>query len=140
MDSADGVLRHLLRVWAKEYTRLCLGGIKFNDGTWHVDGYSRVSINGKLKDAESGGNSHVSVRQHFAELYSRDALLIRQAMVGMRPHLIIVIQYHYLIPPPVERRAEAIGISKPRYYERLALAHGYLQGRIDAELTPAHHR
>jgi hypothetical protein len=131
-DGPDGVLVHLLRLWAREYARIVRGGIRFADGTWHEDGWPRASISGKLKDAEQG-ETYTARRQNFAEVYSEDALLVRLAMVGMRPYLLEIIQWHYLVKPPAHRRAQALGISTKRYYELVAIAHGYLQGRIDGD-------
>lgn len=131
VEGSDAVLAHLLRLWSREYARIIRGGILFADGTWHEDGWPRASISGKLKDLGKG-TAHTANAQTFAEVYTPDALLVRLAMIGMRPHLVEIIQWHYLVKPPSHRRAKELGISTARYYELVAIAHGYLQGRLDA--------
>lgn len=127
----DAIIGHLLRVWAREYRRILRGGIRYPDGSWHVDGWPPLSPSGKLKD-EAEGASQGRIVQYFAEVYSLDALVMRQAMVGMPEDLRTVIILRYVVQEQAKACAESMDISRARYFQLLESAHSYLRGRLDA--------
>lgn len=133
-QSPDSITGHLLRTWAKEYRRILRGGIHYPDGTWHVDGWPPLSPAGKLKD-EGEGLGQGEIRQYFAEVYSKDALDIRRAMVGMPEELRLVIILRYVVRKEAKVCADSMDISRARYFILLESAHSYLRGRLDASRT-----
>lgn len=130
-DGADSILVAMLEAWAIQYRRLLLGGRRFPDGSWHIDGWPSISINGRLQ-RQAEGASQVQSRQNFAEVYSEEALIMRRAMVGMAEahwHIVVLI---YVLHRSDRRAARELHLGRDPYRDLKIGAHAYLQGRLDA--------
>jgi hypothetical protein len=81
--------------------------------------------------AEGSGAAHGKAGQHYAEVYSRDGLLVRRAMEGMRYEARRVIYALYLCHRMTHaQRFAVLGFTKTTYWELHAEAHVWIASGI----------
>lgn len=121
----------MLQRWARQKQRAMTGTRKFADGGIHDDGFSSMSASAFGREGGSTGGSSSST-QHYAEVYTGDALLIWRIFATAPRELVEICTAHYLEGGDANRKARNLHISRTQYWTRLECACYYIAGRLDA--------
>lgn len=129
-------------VYGIQMRRAKLGGYFNRDGSFHYDGAAPRSPADKIRKEGEGAATN-QVTQHFAEVLTGEALLVRRALDGMPEHLRHAVDLHYIVPKswsPVKRKVENLRALFPRYirsrqtyYDALDRAHLWIAARVPHE-------
>jgi hypothetical protein len=126
----------MLREWGAQRRRIISGKLVRKDGSIHYDGWPSDSVAAAAREGGITGGSGF-VNQHFAEVYSGDALDIwrayRAAPIEVREilHLHFVVQLEEAEESHASRKAKILGVSKASYFNQLETARYYLAGNLD---------
>jgi hypothetical protein len=127
----------MLRTWRVQYLRAATGRRVFPDGHVHVDGWPTATVLGRIRAEGDGASQRGTVGQHFAEVYTGEALLVWRGMFGMPIAPKEVLFAKTLARDPVRLQAQMLGLKTSAYWSLLDNAYYYLAGRILAiENTP----
>jgi hypothetical protein len=126
----------LLRAWAVQRRRVLLGGYwrrislgLYDPPAWHCDGHPELSVAALVRDGGRSGK----IEQHFAEVYTGDALTVWRALNGAPEQSREVLDVHYVVTMgSLRTRWEFLGLDRKGYFTRLRIAEHYLAGRLHA--------
>ena len=90
---------------------------------------------GNVKDFRDGAGSRTQREQHFPEVYTGDAMLVNNAFKRMPPALRTMMDAHYVIDTPRDKRvrADLMGISAKKYWDGVRAAEVYVEGYLAAQ-------
>jgi len=123
-------LAPMLRTWRVQYLRVATGRRVFPDGHVHLDGWPTATVLGRIRAEGEGAGQRGTVGQHFAEVYTGEALLIWRAMHGMPIGPKEVLYAKTLARDPVRLQAQMLGLKTSAYWSLLDNAYYYLAGRV----------
>lgn len=86
---------------------------------------------GQRRDLHAGAKSSGRVEQHYPEVYKPgDERLVNEAYRLMDPTLKEIMDVHYVIEIPRDKRARAdlMGIGKQTYWDRVGKAKAFIEG------------
>lgn len=121
----DACLDHMIRRYAGQLAARWRGETK--DG--HQFGWGGAAVLGKIKE-ERDGASQGTMKQHFAECFTEDALLIRRAVEGMAYDPYVVFHVYYIVPAPNKVKFAEAGYAPSTAWDHLKVAHAYIDGRL----------
>ncbi len=87
---------------------------------------------GARRDLHSGARSIGRVEQHYPEVYVGQALDVHRAYQSMRIELRNMLDVHYVARAPVEDKAQALAMSRAKYWQRVAVAKAYVEAWLSA--------
>jgi hypothetical protein len=84
---------------------------------------------GARRDLHAGSKSEGRVEQHWPEVYgSETALEVARAYRQMGDMLRCVLDAHYVARGPVDVKADALAMSRARYFSTLNMAKAFVEG------------
>ena len=84
---------------------------------------------GKRRDLHAGSRSEGRVEQHWPEVYTTtEALEVARAYHAMSLMLRTVMDVHYVARGPAEAKAEALAMSRARYFSVVNVAKAFVEG------------
>jgi len=84
---------------------------------------------GRRRDLHAGSHSEGRVEQHWPELYTTpEALEVARAYRAMSVLLKAVMDVHYVARGPAEAKAEALAMSRARYFSAVNIAKAFVEG------------
>ena len=84
---------------------------------------------GARRDLHAGAKSEGRVEQHWPEVYGSDvALEVARAYRQMGELLRSVLDAHYVARGPVDVKADALAMSRARYFSTLNMAKAFVEG------------
>lgn len=83
---------------------------------------------GQRRDLHAGATSSGRVEQFFPEVMRGDILPVHNAMKSARPGIRNLLLVHYVARAPIEVKAGALAVSVPTYWNRVAIAKGWVDG------------
>lgn len=84
---------------------------------------------GQRRDLHAGSKSEGRVEQHWPEVWdSENALQIARAYRQMGDILRSVLDAHYVARGPVDIKADALAMSRARYFSTLNMAKAFVEG------------
>lgn len=87
---------------------------------------------GERRDLHAGARSSGRVEQHYPEVYTGTALDVHRAYQSMRIELRDMLDVHYVARAPVDAKAEALAMSRAKYWQRVAVAKAYVEAWLSA--------
>ena len=84
------------------------------------------------RDLHAGATSSGRVVQHYPEVYVGQALDVHRAYRAMRIELRDMLDVHYVARAPVADKAEALAMSRAKYWQRVAVAKAYVEAWLSA--------
>jgi len=118
----------MCQLWAQ--TRRELLGLREPSLASQYLGAMRSTL-ASVKEMHDGTDSG-QLKQHFPEVYTGRSFWVNQGFNRLPPHLKAVVDAHYTLRAPMRRAAPILGVGRPTYAERLALAKGYIEGYVNA--------
>ncbi|MEY4402302.1 MAG: hypothetical protein RIR91_337 [Verrucomicrobiota bacterium] len=122
---------YLAREWGEVERRIALGGVVYPDGGMVIDGWPQTSPCAQWNSGDGGSSGPRKHVQHFAEVHTRESVLVCRALARMTELERLILRLVYVegrgAPKTVWLATTAIGRNK--LYEVL---HGALS-RIEEE-------
>jgi hypothetical protein len=85
---------------------------------------------GQRRDLHAGATSTGRIEQHFPEVFTGDALLVNNVVKAARHEIREALVLRYAYPAPPEVKASIMNVSIRTYWERVANAKHWLEGRL----------
>jgi hypothetical protein len=112
--------------WARARRKML--GLEDSRLSSEVIGPLRCTL-GARRDLHAGAKSEGRVEQHWPEVYgSETALEVARAYRQMGEMLRSVLDAHYVARGPVDAKADALAMSRARYFSTLNMAKAFVEG------------
>lgn len=132
-------LRLACRRWGSQKRRVILGHVARPGYITHVDGYPAQSVLARIRDERDGAGQGAVATQRWLEVYTGDGLDVQRAIQGMPEHPLLVFNIQYVPDPEweirVSERARSCEVSRPSYFQLLALAEVWVLSRLDPSIS-----
>jgi hypothetical protein len=119
----------LCRTWAR--TRREVMGLREPLRASQYLGSVRSTLS-SVRDHRGGGVAPTTSTQFYPEVYTGDAALVNYLFHRMPPHLQAIMDLHYVVEEPIDKRARAdfAGIPLRVYWSNLGLAKQRVAGAL----------